>query len=314
MSSLDFGVQIEPQFGFTYEMIREIAGVAEARGFESIWVSDHFFLTPNSVETNALECYTTLAALARDTERLRLGAMVASQSYRNPALLADIAASLDHISGGRLYFGIGAGWKVVEYDAYDIPFPSAATRIRQLDEAIEICKRMWTEDKATYEGRYYRVKNALCMPKPVQEPLPVWVGGTGTLTLRVAAKHADAVNFAWSRPPEFFEERYRVLEGHCRRIGRDPDEIRRSAGLMIVLGDTQEDIDAKLEEQQRNRETEYIKYLSRQPPNTVGTPDVIAEKMAEYASLGVDHFILRWPYGDEIESTRLFAEKVMKKI
>ena len=314
MSGLDFGIQIEPQYGFTYDRISEIANAAEKDGYESIWVSDHFLMTPEAVDINALECYTTLTALARDTKRLRIGAMVAAQSYRNPALLAKMASSLDHISGGRLNFGIGAGWKEVEYDAYNIPFPKAMTRIRQLDEVIEICRRMWTMEKASYEGRYYSVRDAPCMPKPVQNPLPVWVGGTGNHTLRVAAKHADAVNFAWTQSPEFIKERFKVLEDHCQRIKRDPKEIRRSAGLMIVIAETQEEIESKLQEQKRNQDSEYLKYLGRQLPNLVGTPDMIAERISEYVSLDVDHFILRWPYGYELESIRLFKEKVMKKI
>ena len=243
MSSLEFGIQIEPQFGFTYEEIKEIALEAERLGFESLWVSDHFFLTKDNLGTNCLECYTTLSALARDTQTLRIGPMVASQSYRNPGLLANIASSLDHISGGRLYFGIGAGWKVVEYDAYGYPFPKAAIRIRQLEETIEIAKRMWMQERATYEGRYYSVKDALCYPHPVQKPhIPIWVGGTGNLTLRVAAKHADAVNFAWSQPPEFFEEKAKILKRHCEKIGRDFGDIRKSAGLMVTLEETQEEL------------------------------------------------------------------------
>ena len=314
MPSLDFGVQIEPQYGFTYTQIKETAQEAERLGYESIWVSDHFFMTPNTMDVNCLECYTVLTALARDTRRLRLGAMVASQSYRNPALLAKIAASLDHISDGRLNFGVGAGWKEVEYRAYGYTFPGPAVRIRQLDEAIEVCRRMWTDDRASFEGKYYTVRDALSAPKPVQSPMPVWVGGTGTLTLRVAAKHADAVNFAWSRQPAFFGERLKALERHCRKIGRDSAEIRRSAGLMVVMDETAEGVDAKLEALRGSRDTEYMKYLSRQPPNVTGTPDVIAELLGEYASLGVDHFILRWHYGDELRSMKLFADKVMRRL
>lgn len=130
---IDLGVQIEPQYGFTYEHIREVAAEAERLGFESIWVSDHFFMTEDSLDVKCLECWTVLTALARDTSRLRLGAMVASQSYRNPALSANMAASVDHISGGRLNYGIGAGWKEVEYNAYGYGFPGAGCRIRQLE-------------------------------------------------------------------------------------------------------------------------------------------------------------------------------------
>jgi len=315
MADLDFGIQIEPQFGFTYDDIKEIALEAERLGFESLWVSDHFFLTKENLGTNCLECYTALTALARDTSTLRLGAMVASQSYRNPGLLANIAASLDHISGGRLYFGIGAGWKVVEYDAYGYPFPKPMARIRQLEETIEIAKAMWTQEKATYKGRYYSVEDALCYPHPVQKPHPpVWVGGTGYQTLKVSAKHADAINFAWSQPPEFFEEKLGVLRKHCERYGTDYDAIRKSAGLMITMEDTLEDLEVELDDQEAKKDTPYRRYLSRQPPNVVDTPEGVAERMGGYVGLGFDHFILRFNYGQEIEKMRLFAEKVRDRI
>ena len=314
MTSVDFGVQIEPQYGFTYEQIQDVAQTAERLGYESIWVSDHFFLTPETVDANCLECYTVLTALARDTRRLRLGAMVASQSYRNPAYLAKMAASIDHISNGRLNFGIGAGWKEVEYRAYGYPYPGPGVRIRQLEEAIEICRLMWTEDRASFKGKYYAVSDALSAPKPVQQPLPVWVGGTGAQTLRVAAKHADAVNFAWSQPPEFFGDRLAILERHCRRIGRDPEEIRRSAGLMVVMDETVEQVESRMEALRGRSDTEYMRYLSRQPQNVTGTPDDLVDLLGRYTSLGVDHFILRWHYGDELRSMKLFAEEVMRKL
>lgn len=315
MADLDFGIQIEPQFGFSYDDIKEIALEAERLGFESLWVSDHFFLTKENVGTNCLECYTALTALARDTSTLRLGAMVASQSYRNPGLLANIAASLDHISGGRLYFGIGAGWKVVEYDAYGYPFPKPMVRIGQLEETIEIAKAMWTQEKATYKGRHYSVEDALCYPHPVQKPhIPVWIGGTGYQTLKVSAKHADAINFAWSQPPEFFEEKLGILRKHCERYGTDYDAIRKSAGLMITMEDTLEDLEAELDDQDERKDTPYRRYLSRQPPNVVDTPEGVAERMGEYVSLGFEHFILRFNYGQEIEKMRLFTDKVRGRI
>jgi len=311
---LDFGLQIEPQYGFTYQKIRDIAAYVESLGFESLWVSDHFFMTDESVETPCLECWTTLAALARDTRRLRLGSMVSAQSYRNPALLAKMAASLDNISGGRVNFGVGAGWKDVEYEAYGYRYPKPAVRIRQLDEALEIAELMWSNGKASFKGRYYSIEEALCSPKPVQRPrIPIWVGGTGGLTLKVAAKHADAVNFAWSQPPSFFEAKLSELEAKCRRIGRDYGEIRKSAGLMITMAETEE-LEMKLADQRRRSGTPYMRYLSRQPPNIVGTPDVVAERIREYVSLGVDHFILRFHFGEEEESARLFWEKVRPRL
>jgi len=314
MTRIDFGLQIEPQYGFTYDVIRDLAELCESLGFESIWVSDHFFMTDDSIGTPCLDCWTALTALARDTKTLRLGPMVTAQSYRNPALLAKIATSLDNISNGRLYFGIGAGWKEVEYRAYGYPYPKPAVRIKQLDEAIQIAKRMWTENKPTFKGRYYEIDEALCFPKPIQKPhIPIWVGGTGNLTLKVAAKHAQACNFAW-RTSDQFEERLSMLRKHCLSLGRDYDSIRKSVALMITMARTESELDHKLKYQAQRKDTPYVRYLSRQPPNIVGTPEKVAEKMREYLPLGVDHFILRFHYGDEIESMTLFMDEVKEQL
>jgi len=314
MPKLDFGLQIEPQYGFSYEMIRKLAESSESLGFESIWVSDHFFMTDDSIGTPCLDCWTTLAAIARDTKTLRLGPMVTAQSYRNPALLAKIVTSLDNISNGRLYFGIGAGWKEVEYNAYGFPYPRPAVRIRQLDEAIQIARKMWTENKPSFAGRYYKIREALCFPKPVQKPhIPIWVGGIGKLTLKVAAKHAQACNFPW-RTPDQFEQRFEVLKEHCSSLGRDYDSIRKSAALMITLARTKRELDRKLEDHAKRKDTPYMRYLSRQPPNLVGTTDVVAERLREYLPLGVDHFILRFHFGNELEAMTLFMDEVKNQL
>jgi F420-dependent oxidoreductase-like protein len=311
LGRVDFGLQIEPQYGFSYECIRGIAAESEKLGFESLWVSDHFFLSPESAGTPCLECWTTLAALARDTSRLRLGAMVASQSYRNPALVAKIAASIDNLSGGRLNFGVGAGWKEVEYRAYGYPFPSPDTRIRQLNDSLEIARRMWTEERASYEGKYYKVREALCDPKPVQKPYPpIWIGGTGSFTLKISARHADAVNFAWTIPVEQIRVKIEEFRGYCEARGRDYSGIRKSAGLMITMAEDEGAVKAKLIDRGARSNTPYMRYLSKQPANLVGTAEQVAARMREYIKLGVDHFILRFHYGEEIEGMRLFTEKV----
>jgi alkanesulfonate monooxygenase SsuD/methylene tetrahydromethanopterin reductase-like flavin-dependent oxidoreductase (luciferase family) len=241
--------------------------------------------------------------------------MVSSQSYRNPALMAKVAATIDHISNGRLYFGIGAGWKEVEYNAYGYPYPRPVVRIRQLDDTLQIVKKMWTEDKATYKGRYYSIEEALCFPKPVQKPhIPIWVGGTGNLTLRVAAKHADACNFAWTLPVDIFKQKLDVLRNHCIKVGRDYQSIRKSAGVMITMAPTKKEVSRKLAEQEKRRNTPYMRYLSRQRPNLIGTPDVVTEGIREYLDLGVDHVILRFHYGEEIDSMTLFMDEVKNRL
>jgi F420-dependent oxidoreductase-like protein len=315
MSPVQFGIQIEPQYGFTYDEIRDIAISAEKLGLESVWVSDHFFMTSDSIGIPCLECWTLLSALAIETNKIRLGSMVSAQSYRSPALLAKISTTLDNLSAGRLNFGIGAGWKEVEYRAYGYRFPKAYVRIKQLEEAIKIVKLMWTEAKPSFEGKYYKVNEALCYPKPTGETrIPLWVGGMGNYTLKIAAKHADAVNFVWTQPKDLIEDRLDFLKKHCLKYGRNYDEIRKSVGIMMTLGENEEELEKKKEKQIRMKNTPYMRYLSSQPPNLVGIPEEIADKILEYSSLGIDHFLLRFHYGEEIESLNLFIEKVKKLI
>ncbi|MGH2490951.1 MAG: LLM class flavin-dependent oxidoreductase, partial [Candidatus Limnocylindria bacterium] len=193
---MDLGVQVEPQFGFSYADVVGIAREAESAGFRALWVSDHLLLSADAVATDCLEAWSLLAALAVDTKTIRIGPMVTSQSYRNPALLAKIAAGVDQISGGRLEFGVGAGWKEVEYKAYGYHYPDDPTRVTQLVETLEICTRLWTEPKASYRGKHYRIEGAVCSPKPVQKPLPIWIGGTKPRVMRIAATFAHAFNMS----------------------------------------------------------------------------------------------------------------------
>src|SRR2546428_2248703 len=205
---MDLGVQIEPQLGFKFDDVLAIALDAERAGFTRLWVSDHLFLDPNAANTDCLEAWTLLAALAVRTERIRIGPMVTSQSYRNPALLAKIAAGVDHMSRGRVEFGVGAGWKEVEYKAYGYDFPEAGTRVTQMVETLEICTRLWTQERATYKGKHYRIDQAVCSPKPLQKPFPIWIGGTKPRVMRVAAKYAPWFNM--SNPGQAPSERIPV--------------------------------------------------------------------------------------------------------
>src|SRR5256885_5747539 len=177
---MDLGVQVEPQFGFTFDDIVAIANDARAAGFTRLWVSDHLFNDADAVTTDCLEAWSLLAALAVKTEGIRIGAMVTCQSYRNPALLAKIAADVDVMSGGRLEFGVGAGWKDFEYRAYGYPFPDGPTRVTQLIETLEICTRMWREERAALYREHYRLHHARFSPQPTPKPPPVWVGGAKT--------------------------------------------------------------------------------------------------------------------------------------
>src|SRR5207249_11327029 len=163
-----------------YETMTRVAQEADALGYDSIWLFDHFHTVPTPTQELTFECWTSTAALARDTKRVRVGQMVSCNSYRNPALLAKMASTVDVLSHGRLNFGIGAGWYEHEYQAYGYPYPEAPERLRQLREAVQVIRAMWTEEEATFEGNYYQIKGAINQPKGVQKPhIPLLIGGSG---------------------------------------------------------------------------------------------------------------------------------------
>ena len=210
-------------------MLRYCQDTEATAAFGGFWLFDHFVPINGHVEGPCMDGWTLLGALAAVTQRVRLGLMVGCNGYRHPAVLAKIATTVDQVSEGRLDMGLGAGWFELEYNMYGIPFPPPAQRIRELDEACEVLKLLWTEELSSFEGKYYQLKEARHEPKPVQKPYPPFtIGGGGEkLTLRVVAKHASIYN-APGGSPEEVRHKNDVLDEHCSVIGRDPAEIRRS--------------------------------------------------------------------------------------
>lgn len=307
---MDLGVQIEPQFGFSYADILGIAREAELSGFRTLWVSDHLFLSPDAVATDCLEAWTLLAALAVDTKKIRIGPMVTSQSYRNPALLAKIAAGVDQMSGGRLEFGLGAGWKDVEYRAYGYEFPDAPTRVTQLVETLEICTHLWNEPRATYRGKHYRVEDAVSSPKPMQKPLPIWIGGTKPRVMRIAAKYAQWFNMSNpSQPPEpRIAELNKMLPEACRAVGRDPATLKRSLFIQVLVAPSRREIDEIASELGSRAKTSGSEWLKARPAMIVGTPDEVGERLRMVAAGGIDHANVIFPYEFEVAGVRALRE------
>jgi F420-dependent oxidoreductase-like protein len=284
----------------------ELAELADQVGYDSVWMYDHVHNVPRPSNESVFECWTTLAAISQRTSRVRLGQMVGCASYRNPALLAKITSTIDVISGGRLDWGIGAGWYVGEYEAYGYPFPSNADRIRGLRETVEIVKLMWSEAEATYDGRIYSVTGAQCDPKPLQQPHPpIWIGGGGEqLTLRVVARHADRSNFGGK--PDEFAHKCDVLRGHCEAVGRDYDEITKTWSPDLFVRETEDELRAADPQSLWGEPFE-----SWRAGNLVGTPEQLCEKIEAYRGLGLGGIVAWCRDFPDDTSLRLFAEKVI---
>jgi F420-dependent oxidoreductase-like protein len=284
----------------------ELAQLADQLGYDSVWVYDHVHNVPVPSNESVFECWTTLAAISQLTSNVRLGQMVGCASYRNLGLFVKITSSLDVMSGGRLDWGIGAGWYNGEYNAYGYDFPSNADRIRGLRETVEIVKLMWSEAEASYEGRIYSVQAAQCDPKPLQAPHPpIWIGGGGEqLTLRVVARHADRSNFGGK--PHEFEHKCEVLKGHCEAVGRDYDEITKTWSPDVFVRATEDELRAA------NPQSWWGEpFDSWQAGNLVGTPEQVCEKIEQYRSLGCGG-VVAWCRDFPDDTTmRLFAEKVI---
>jgi F420-dependent oxidoreductase-like protein len=221
------GIKLSPQ-NCAIGDLRAVWRIADEAGFDHLWAFDHFNPIFSDVAGDVFEGMTLLAAMAEATSRVRIGLMVAGNTYRHPGVLAKMATTIDHLSGGRLEFGLGASGAEVEHTMLGIPFYTAGERIRRLGEALTVCRKLWTEERASFDGRYYKLSDAVSNPKPVQRPHPpIWVGGAGEkVTLRVVAEHADVWNVIGS--VEEVVRKASLLDQHCADVGRDPAEIKRS--------------------------------------------------------------------------------------
>jgi F420-dependent oxidoreductase-like protein len=283
----------------------EVAELAEALGYDSIWIYDHVHNVPRPAHETVFECWTTLAALTQRTSRVRLGQMVGCASYRNPGLLAKITSNLDVISGGRLDWGIGAGWYEHEYRGYGYDFLPARDRIRVLRETVEIVRSLWTEPDTTYDGRFFTLSGAQCDPKPLQQPHPpILIGGGGEqLTLRVVARLADRANFGGN--PEEFTHKCEVLRQHCEAVGRDYDEIEKTWSPEVYVRDTEAELRSV------GGSTFGEPFDSWRAGNLVGTPSEVVDKIGHYVELGCTSFI---PWCRDYPSTETlsrFADQVI---
>ena len=284
-----------------YETMTGVAQTADDTGFTSAWLVDHFHTIPQPSQEVTFECWTTTAALARDTKNIRIGQMVTCNGYRNPALLAKMASTVDVLSHGRLNFGIGAGWYEHEYRAYGYEYLDAPTRLRYLREAVQVILAMWTQEEAQFEGKYYQVRGAINQPKGVQKPhIPLLIGGGGEkVTLKLVAQYGDACNVSGDLAT--LRHKFDVIRQHCEAVGRDYNSIHRTTMTTCVIGDTDEQAQAKI--------PDVIRARAAINEALIGNLDTIRKRIAAYEEAGVQELLIRFVDPSDLAAIRRFADE-----
>jgi F420-dependent oxidoreductase-like protein len=296
-----------------YEAMTRVARAADALPvYDSIWVYDHFHTMPRIEQEAVFEAWTITAALARDTQRVKIGQMVTCIGYRNPALAAKIASTVDVLSHGRLYCGIGAGWYEHEWRAYGYGFPDTRDRMRAFREATQIMVKMWTEETPTFEGEYFHIRGAINEPRGIQKPYPsLWIGGGGEqVTLKLVAQYGNACNIFGD--PEGIRNKLAVLRGHCEQVGRNYDDIIKSSNANIVFVKAGDDIE-RATEKVRATYRWSVEELHRNA--VVGTPEEVVARLVPLTQAGINYFITYFPrIAYDHEPMHIFAEQVAPQL
>lgn len=306
---MKFGLQ-HPNFTFDGEgtqivqTLGRLVGSAESYGFDSFWVMDHFHQIRNVGEPQEpmLESWTTQSVVAGLTSKIKLGTLVTGIVYRHPSVLAKVGATLDVLSKGRLFMGIGAAWNVDESTAYGIPFPPVKERMQRLEEAVQIIEKMWTEERTTFSGKFYQISGAYCNPKPIQKPHPpIMVGGSGERrTLKIVAKYADACNLFGS--VETVKRKLAILREHCQSVGRDYDSILKSKLSSIVIDEDKARVAEVIKNVPEERRREAVMF---------GTPEEVRRQVEAFRDAGIEYLIVNLEPRREFRSLELFASEVM---
>jgi F420-dependent oxidoreductase-like protein len=294
-----------PQGGFDYTTLRERALLAESLGFSGFWTVDHMWARGDA-DAPFLDGWTVVSALAEATSRLRLGVLVTCNSYRNPGLLAKAVATSDHISGGRIDLGVGAGWMEEEYAAYGFPFPPIRTRLSQLEESLEIMTRLFSRHRTTYRGEHYHFEDAPFEPKPVQRPLPITIGGAGpNVLMRLVARYAHRWNCPMPAASRL-DEHLVALSRHCERIGRAYSDIVVSEQIAVVVGTDDRDL-AKQVDIARQRIGGFVDLSSMA---VCGTPAAVVDRLSAKIARGVRDFAVLFGDLGTPQSLQLFSDHV----
>ena len=290
-----------------WDTIIEASARIEKLNYASVWVYDHFHTVPSPTQDPTFECWSLMAALSQVTENVRIGQMCTCNSYRNPAYLTKVASTIDSMSGGRLEFAIGAGWYDQEYKAYGYDYPSAGVRLKMLEEALQIYIAMTTQDKASFEGNYYKIKDAINQPKPLQKPYPpLWVcGGGEKVTLKLLAKYGDYGN--WDVDVEGFVHKSKILKTHCEEQNRNYSDIKKTLHTNVIIGNNEKDLDAKINKIVDVTGIPKEMYIDRP---LVGVKEKVFDTIDEFSSVECEYLIAYIPdivWGDTLE---ILSEKL----
>jgi F420-dependent oxidoreductase-like protein len=303
---LHFGVQLQAQRTSWQDYVAALAAVEEL-GFDSAWTFDHLLPFSGPDDGACFETSTTLAAMATLTSRIRVGVLVNGVLYRDPATLAKSTALVDQISGGRLEFSLGAAWAEREFRAYGLAFPPLAERYARLSEALHIVTSLWSQQRTTFEGRYYHLEDAPCEPKPLQQPYPpITIGGSGLGTLRLASQYANTWNMQGS--PAKCAERSSVLRGLCDELGRDFGDIELSVHPQLALAPTHEEALALAS---RTAASHGQDLDMQQGDWLLGTPDEVTEQILNYTEVGVSHWVIALGHPFDLAQLEFFRDAVL---
>ena len=327
MSKVKFGVEVPTFAGgggthrdvplyqqIDWKTAKETALLSEKLGYDSIWMADHFILGRGG---EMFEIWTAMSALAAVTEHVQLGTLVMCTLHRQPSVLGKMAATLDHISNGRLILGVGAGWNEPEINAYGIRYPPPVERVARMKEGIRVMKAMWTEEKPVYKGKYYSIDGATCRPKPAQQGgPPVIVGAVGPHMLKAAVQVGDGWNLADDPTVTVYKEKVTIINDWCKKLGRTPESFMKTWDGHVVIGKNDRDLNEKMT-MFKTLKISGEALIGQLIPGEMlqncisGTPDSCIRKIREFMGLGVSHFSLWFLDYPSFESIKLFAEEVL---
>ena len=310
-------LMVEGQEDVTWEQWLALAAAAEEAGLDGLFRSDHY--GPSRPGRGSLDAWATLAALAVHTSRVRLGTLVSPVTFRHPSELAKVAATVDHVSAGRVELGLGAGWNESEHTAYGFPFPDLGERMELLEEQVEIVHRSWTEDSFSFTGRHYRLDGCEALPKPLQRPRPpLIIGGEAKpRSVALAVRFADEYNTFLASPAEYRERRARLVEA-CEKAGRDPASLRYSVMATCVVGADRGEVleRTRLVESLFGDPNEDPEDVLRRRADTwlAGTPDEALERLRELADAGVERVYLQHLAHEDIEMVQLVGSELLPAV